>query len=67
MQPSFNMDDVHRISLDETLAAFGLGSIAQSERQLILHARHQLAAYARREHICNEQNFRLIIRRADHD
>lgn len=46
VQPSFNMDDVHRTTLDETLAAFGLGSITLSERQAILLAWHQLNTWS---------------------
>jgi 2-haloacid dehalogenase len=46
VQPAFNMDDVHRITLDETLAAFGLGSITLIERQAILHAWHQVATWS---------------------
>ncbi len=46
VQPSFNMDDVHRTTLDETLEAFGLGSLPQSERQVILKAWHHLSSWS---------------------
>jgi len=46
VQPSFNMDDVHRTTLDETLAAFGLGTITLSERRAILLAWHQLNTWS---------------------
>lgn len=45
VQPSFNMDDVHARTLDETLAHFGLQAIASAERADILGAWHALDAW----------------------
>ncbi|MGE0674889.1 MAG: haloacid dehalogenase type II [Methylibium sp.] len=43
--PSFNMDDVHRDTLAETLAAIGLADIPSSEREAIWRAWHELDAW----------------------
>lgn len=42
VRPAFNMDDVHRRTLDETLAHFGLDALADDQRQVIWEAWHQL-------------------------
>lgn len=44
-QPSFNMDDVHRETLAETLAAGGLADIAAMEREAIWRAWYELDAW----------------------
>ena len=41
-QPSFNMDDVHRRTLDETLAHFGLQAFNDTERDQIWRSWHAL-------------------------
>jgi 2-haloacid dehalogenase len=43
--PSFNMDNVHRDTLVETLAAVGLADIPSSEREAIWRAWHELDAW----------------------
>lgn len=43
--PSFNMDDVHRDTLVETLAAIGLADIPSWEREAIWRAWHELDAW----------------------
>ena len=41
-QPAFNMDDVHRRTLDEALAQFGLGAWGDAEREAQWRGWHQL-------------------------
>jgi 2-haloacid dehalogenase len=45
IRPGFNMDDVHRRTLDETLAQFGLDAIAPDERHELWSAWRQLDAW----------------------
>lgn len=45
VRPAFNMDDVHRTTLDECLAHFGLGSLGQEPRRTILRGWHELDAW----------------------
>lgn len=45
VQPAFNMDDVHRCTLDETLAAFGLRSVTPAQREHLCRAWHELDAW----------------------
>ena len=42
IQPAFHMDDVHRRTLDEALAQFGLGAWGAAERGALWCAWHQL-------------------------
>jgi 2-haloacid dehalogenase len=44
-QPAFNMDDVHRRTLDETLAQFGLQAYTAEERDRLWRAWHALDAW----------------------
>ena len=44
-RPDFNMDDVHRESLEETLTAFGLAGLNAHERQAIWRAWYELDAW----------------------
>lgn len=44
-QPAFNMDDVHRRVLDETLAHFGLQAFTLQQRHQLWRAWHQLDAW----------------------
>lgn len=44
-QPGFNMDDVHRRTLDEVLAHHGLHAFTDAERQRIWRAWHELDAW----------------------
>lgn len=44
-RPAFNMDDVHRGTLDETLAAFGLDTAAAEQRHDIWRTWHELDAW----------------------
>jgi 2-haloacid dehalogenase len=44
-QPSFNMDDVHRRTLDELLAYHGLQAFTDAERHRIWRAWHELDAW----------------------
>lgn len=41
-QPTFNMDDIHRRTLDETLAHFGLQAFTQAQRDQLWRAWHEL-------------------------
>lgn len=43
--PAFNMDDVHRRTLDEVLAQFGLQGLTEAERHQIWRAWHELDAW----------------------
>jgi len=43
--PDFNMDDVHRESLEETLTAFGLAGLNADERQALWRAWYELDAW----------------------
>ena len=45
MQPAFNMDDVHRRTLDETLEHFGLHAFTPQERDRLWRAWHELDAW----------------------
>jgi 2-haloacid dehalogenase len=45
IHPEFNMDDVHRRSLDETLAHFGLDAFTQSDRVEVWSVWHRLDAW----------------------
>lgn len=45
VQPAFNMDDVHRRTLDEVLAHHGLNAFTAAERHRIWHAWHELDAW----------------------
>jgi 2-haloacid dehalogenase len=45
-QPAFNMDDVHRRTLDEALAQFGLGDWGEAERETLWRTWHQLDTWA---------------------
>lgn len=45
VRPSFNMDDVHRTTLDETLAHFGMRGLDAKEVHDIWHAWHRLDAW----------------------
>ena len=42
VQPPFHMDDVHRRTLDEALAQFGLGGWGAAEREALWRAWHRL-------------------------
>lgn len=44
-QPAFNMDDVHRRTLDETLAQHGLTDFTDAERHHLWRAWHELDAW----------------------
>ncbi|MBU1361878.1 MAG: haloacid dehalogenase type II [Gammaproteobacteria bacterium] len=44
-RPSFNMDDAHRSTLDDTLAAFGLASLGDDERHALWRTWHELDAW----------------------
>jgi len=44
-QPAFNMDDVHRRTLDESLAQFGLQAFTPNERDRLWRAWHELDAW----------------------
>lgn len=44
-EPGFNMDDVHRRTLDEVLAKHGLGAFTDAERHRIWRAWHELDAW----------------------
>jgi len=44
-QPGYNMDDVHRQTLDEVLAQHGLSAFNASERHRLWHAWHELDAW----------------------
>ncbi len=44
-QPAFNMDDVHRRTLDETLDEFGLQALTPQERDRLWRAWHELDAW----------------------
>ncbi|MBA3480046.1 MAG: HAD-IA family hydrolase [Lautropia sp.] len=44
-QPAFNMDDVHRRTLDETLLHFGLQAATAEQRHLIWRGWHELDAW----------------------
>ena len=44
-QPAFNMDDVHRSTLDESLAAFGLDAITAEQRHDLWRTWHELDAW----------------------
>ena len=43
--PAFHMDDVHRRTLDETLAHFGLGSFSEDDRLELWRTWHRLDAW----------------------
>jgi len=43
--PAFHMDDVHRRTLDETLAHFGLGGIGEDDRLELWRTWHRLDAW----------------------
>ncbi|TAM91048.1 MAG: haloacid dehalogenase type II [Candidimonas sp.] len=45
VQPEFQMDDVHRQALDETLAHFGLDAVTPEERVVVWRAWHSLDAW----------------------
>lgn len=45
VQPAFHMDDVHRSTLDTTLAHFGLTTVAEATRQHLWQAWHRLRAW----------------------
>lgn len=40
VRPAFHMDDVHRSTLDTTLAHFGLTTVAEPARQRLWQAWH---------------------------
>jgi 2-haloacid dehalogenase len=42
VRPAFNMDDVHRRTLDDALAQFGLVDWGETERDVMVRARHRL-------------------------
>lgn len=44
-QPAFNMDDVHRRTLDEVLAQHGLSAFTEAERHRLWRAWHDLDAW----------------------
>ena len=44
-QPAFNMDDVHRRTLDEVLAHHGLRDVTEAERHRLWRAWHELDAW----------------------
>jgi len=44
-RPAFNMDDVHRRTLDDTLAHFGLQAFTPQDRQQLWHTWHELNAW----------------------
>ncbi len=46
LQPAFNMDDVHRRTLDDSLAQFGLGSFTADDRDEVWRAWHALETWA---------------------
>ncbi|MEO8247847.1 MAG: haloacid dehalogenase type II [Burkholderiales bacterium] len=43
--PAFNMDDVHRKALDESLSTFGLGALTPEQRHTIWRAWHEVDAW----------------------
>lgn len=43
--PAFDMDDVHRSTLDESLAAFGLDALTPEQRHAIWRAWHEVDAW----------------------
>lgn len=45
VRPDFHMDDVHRRTLDESLAHFGLGAVTAEQRHLVWQAWHELDAW----------------------
>lgn len=45
VRPAFNMDDMHRLALDETLAHHGLQAITPAQRDTIWRAWHELDAW----------------------
>ena len=45
MRPAFHMDDVHRSTLDETLARFGLQALSAAQRDELWRAWHELDAW----------------------
>ncbi len=45
MRPDFNMDDVHRRTLDETLDCFGLQDATVEQRQLVWRTWHEVDAW----------------------
>lgn len=45
MQPAFNMDDVHRRALEDTLAHFGLDGFTPDDRLRLWRTWHELAAW----------------------
>ena len=45
LQPAFNMDDVHRRTLDDTLAQHGLQAFTATQRQRLFRAWHELDAW----------------------
>jgi len=44
-RPDFNMDDVHRRTLDESLSHAGLGTMTSAQRQQLWRAWHELDAW----------------------
>ena len=44
-RPDFNMDDVHRRTLDEVLAHHGLQDVTEAERHRLWRAWHELDAW----------------------
>lgn len=45
VRPSFHMDDVHRTTLDTTVAHFGMAALAEPSRQRLWSAWHRLRAW----------------------
>lgn len=45
VQPAFNMDDVHRTTLDEVLSKHGLQAFTAQDRWHIFHTWHELSAW----------------------
>ncbi len=45
VHPDFNMDDVHRTTLNECLVQFGLDRLEETQRRTILRAWHELDAW----------------------
>ncbi len=45
VRPNFNMDDVHRTTLSECLAQFGLNGLDEAGQEAILRAWHELDAW----------------------
>ena len=45
IRPAFNMDDVHRSALDESLSHFGLQTLGPEQRQAIWRTWHELDAW----------------------